>query len=410
METRLAVVGLGVAILVACGPSTSSGPAAPTGPTGPTAATGATGPTGDTGPTGPTACTGLVPDAPGAPVHYTIAHAPWVQYNPCPFPITDGHGDWIGIGRINPPPSNVHVYGFVSATAPAEPIGVLYAPGSTGGVVDGYVSLAPQPDGYQTSGNPMPGTLFVYDARGAPLGGDQEHDIWQIDGLPGGGSVLVRGGTFSSPGYRLVWLGPAGEPRHDVAVSSDLGSSARPIVAVASTGDTLALVGTRARWYGRDGAPVTAWFAFGGDASQWWRSPDGIGAVALADGSVIVGRGGPHALRFEGGSTSTSSPPGWVTARAGATIAAVRGGKANAFATLKRGDAAGCVVEIEILTAAGESCGAIELHAPGPCATVTFGADRTVFTTGQTITTKPGPTPQFADASCSWNWWSGLLR
>ena len=91
-----------------------------------------------------------------------------------------------------------------------------------------------------------------------------------------------------------------------------------------------------------------------------------------------------------------------MTSRAGATIAAVRGARANAFATVKTGGTAGCVVEIEILTPAGERCGTTRLEAPPPCDRVTFGADRTVFTTGEM--------PTGASGSCSWHWWSGLLR
>jgi hypothetical protein len=64
-------------------------------------------------------------------------------------------------------------------------------------------------------------------------------------------------------------------------------------------------------------------------------------------------------------------------------------------------------VDVDILTPAGERCGTVRLHAASPCAFVSFGADRTVFTTGTKFGTAADGTSY---VGCAWRWWSGLLR
>jgi hypothetical protein len=341
----------------------------------------------------------VVPDAPGPGVHYTRAEG--LDPESCEEAITDGRGEWIGVGigyhRFR--------YGFVSASAPGEPIGRLdpykdhYGNGG---------SIAPQPDGYHAvSAYTGPGPFQRYDAKGVLLAesSDRNDSAWAIEGIPGGGSVLIVEGSPRSEGsaYRLVWMGAQGEKRAEAAMPS------APRMAVSSTGSVLAFAAGRARWYDRAGAPITDWFPDGG-ASVVQLSWHEFTPVALADGSIVIGLGTDAPRRFEAAAAEAAPPPEWITSRASAAlhdghaaIAAVRGNRANAFATLTQGPA-GCEVEIELLTPVGESCGTTRLEAPAPCERVSFGADRTVFTTGMRYDPSPGA------SSCSWHWWTGLLR
>ncbi|HET8539027.1 MAG TPA: hypothetical protein VFL83_04050, partial [Anaeromyxobacter sp.] len=250
--------------------------------------------------------------------------------------------------------------------------------------------IAPQPDGYHALLGDSIGYLQRFDGMGALIGEDGSLAASVIQGVPGGGSVLAAVEGWPGPNVedRVVWLGAGGERRAAVAVPGS------PSIVVSSAGNVLVFAAGQARWYDRDGAPMTGWFPY--DAQAIGRRPD---AVALADGSVVVGLGTDRALRFEPGAAAAAPPPGWVTSRAGARIAAVRANRANAFATVKSAPAAACEVEIEILTPAGQPCGTTRLTAPDPCERVTFGADRTVFTMAQ----QPA-------ADCVWHWWTGLLR
>ncbi len=203
-----------------------------------------------------------------------------------------------------------------------------------------------------------------------------------VDGFPG--PTLVN---------HVVWLGAGGERRADVAMPGETW------IVVSSAGNVLAFAAGQARWYDPNGAALTGWFSYGFDAQRTWRPDDVLRGVALADGSVVVGLGTDRPLRFERGATTAAPPPDWVTSRAGATIAAVRGNRANAFATVTSAPTAACEVHIELLTPDGQSCGTTTLTAPDPCTRVSLGADRTVFTTAQ----QPA-------SDCVWHWWSGLLR
>jgi hypothetical protein len=151
---------------------------------------------------------------------------------------------------------------------------------------------------------------------------------------------------------------------------------------------------------------MTDWFTHGiGDV-------DGIvgPAVALADGSLVFGLGtGFPQARIAPGSTQAGPVPDWVASRAGATIAVVRGGTANAFATIKSGPGEACAADVEILTPDGQSCGTTELRDPQPCTRITFGIEGTVFTTASTLDPSPGPSG-WGGGVCDWHWWSGLLR
>lgn len=398
---RLWALALAGVVLVACGsgdppppPPPAPGdpaaaPATPPAPTDPATPTDPVAPPSAPAsppPTTPAACEGLVPDAPGPGVQYTRDIGRAVQYASCLSPVTDGRGEWIGVG-IAP---GRHEYDFVSAAAPGAPVAHLsLAPNPYGGP-----DFAPQPDGHHAvQATAGPGRFQRYDAKGALLSDDAGAWALAIEGVPRGGSVVL---AAEAGVHRLVWLSAAGERR---AAADTPASTA---FAISSNGNVLAFAAGQARWYDGDGAPLTAWFPFGERSGAWYARVLSS-AVALADGSVVVGLRDADPLRFEQGSTSFAPPPEWVTSRSGATIAAVRGNRANAFATVETGGSAACTVRIEILTPSGESCGTTRLEAPSPCQFVAFGADRTVVTTGQAFT---GPKVGI----CSWHWWSGLLR
>ncbi len=414
-RSTFALAVLGVAVM-ACGggrspgpkgPTGSTGPTGPTGttdptgttgptgPTGPTSPTGTTGPTGPTGPTGTSACDGLVPGDPGAGVAFQFrgAGAPADAANLlCGWPVTDGHGQWIGLAM-----GLFDGFRFVSATTDA---GWLDERGIAPTMWAG--EPAPQPDGYygKTATRSLDG--FVrYDAKGVSLFGDPVSGRFtlHVAAIPHGGAVMSTYTAYKGL-YQLVWMSDAGQERADATVPDSV-----ELLAVSANGDTLAAteLSAQARWYDASGAPETGWFPHGlGSAAQMAGD-----VVALADGSVVVGLRNGKPARFQPGVAGTSPAPDWLLARQSATVAAVRGGAGNAAATVKSAAGEACAVEIEILTRAGESCGTMSLHAPDPCTAASFGADRTVFTTGTTSGTAADGSSYVA---CAWHWWSGLLR
>jgi hypothetical protein len=263
--------------------------------------------------------------------------------------------------------------------------------------------IAPQPDGYfGMTPHRSPDYDMRYDAQGVAVGGDPTPGRFTVHvaGIPHGGAVLVTYTPASSVSQQwLVWVSETGQDRAKTAVEFDV-----ELLAVSTNGDTLAASNAgQARWYDANGAPETDWFPHGlGFPIQPSGEP-----VALADGSVVVGLTNGELVRFQPGVAAASAAPDWFLARPSATIAAVRGGAANAAATVKSGSADACDVEVEILTPAGESCGTVRLHAASACTAVTFGADRTVFTTGKTSGAEADGSSYIA---CAWHWWSGLLR
>jgi hypothetical protein len=421
------MLAFAAAALCACGggptstassspPPVGGAPTAPTGPSGTTGPAGTSGPAGPAAPapatpaappnptpaptptapptptTSPTACDGLLPDAPGPGVALRRADSTGGGFAFCEDPITDGHGDWIGVGVgykfLN--------YGFVSAASPSQGGGGFQVPKML--TTGGGLLIAPQPDGYHAlRGGDYPGWLQRFDAQGALLGEDLSLKSWLIAGVPSGGSVLVNLEGWPGPTIvnHVVWLDAGGRRRADAVVPG-----VDPWIVVSSEGDVLVFAAGRARWYDRNGAPTTDWFSYGFDGQRTWR-PDTVlaGGVALADGSVVVGLGTDRPLRFEAGAAAAAPPPDWVTSRAGARIAAVRGNRANAFATVTSAPASACEIRLEILTPDGRSCGTTTLGSPDPCTRVTFGADRTVFTMAQQPV-----------SDCVWHWWTGLLR
>src|SRR5512144_21374 len=222
------------------------------------------------------------------------------------------------------------------------------------------------------------------------------------------------GASSGSPAAAASSTWPRGTRRTTATASRTSSGSARTArggadvsgawpISVGSTGGVLAMEGGKLRWYGPDGAARTDAFTDADLLSL--LQGGGTGAEVrqdwLADGSVVWALGTARAMRFEPGVGQRSPVPAWLSARASATLAVVRGGRANAFAT--QADAGGeCRIDVEVLTAGGESCGTAHLAEPGPCGTITFGADGTLFTTAEET--------QGSSLVCTWHWWGGLLR
>lgn len=64
---------------------------------------------------------------------------------------------------------------------------------------------------------------------------------------------------------------------------------------------------------------------------------------------------------------------------------------------------------VEVLTAAGESCGTFTLPA-SPCARYSVAQDGTVFASWPSVQDEESCTHTVDQLSCTWRWWPGLLR
>ena len=322
----------------------------------------------------------------------------------CAPPITDGRGEWIGLQYE----FQIQAHRFVSATSPGDAASLAHVPWTLPAPW-----VVPQPDGYHaTMSQKEPGYFERFDGRGALLSRDTSRYALAVAGLPAGGSILTIGSAFWDPQPSLVWVSAGGEQRAEQHMPARVG-----MIAVSSTGAALVFGAQtgQARWYDANGAPMTDWFgvAFG--------PPNVIPpATALADGSIVFGVGtGLPTGRIAQGSTQLEPMPDWVASRAaaagtgfvyfGAALAVVRGGAANAFAMVKSGVGEPCVIDVEVLTPSGESCGTAELRAPDACGSVSIGFDGTVFATGSTLDPTPGPSGG-GGGTCFWHWWSGFLR
>ncbi|HEX9049161.1 MAG TPA: hypothetical protein VF841_01360 [Anaeromyxobacter sp.] len=296
----------------------------------------------------------------------------------------------------------------MSATSPGDAASLGQLPGTLPAPW-----VVPQPAGYHAiTSLKEPGYFERFDGTGALLSRDTSRYTFAVAGLPAGGSILTIGSAAWDPQPSLVWMSTGGEQRAEQHMPARVGT-----IAVSSTGAALVFGAQtgQARWYDADGAPMTDGFAVAFGPPNVIPPP-----TALADGSIVFGVGtGLPTARIAQGSTKLEPLPDWVASRAaaagtgflyfGAALAVVRGGAANAFAVVKSGGGAPCVVDVEVLTPSGESCGTTELRAPQACGSVSIGLDGTVFATGSTLDPTPGPSGA-GGGTCSWHWWSGLLR
>jgi len=174
---------------------------------------------------------------------------------------------------------------------------------------------------YQTSrGDPIRSTYQRYDKDGAPVG--LEVDI----------------GTAS----RVFRVG--------VSLSSNV------LVLAGDAGTSLA-----ARWFTRDGTPLTDWFSAPLPApTQLPRGEDGPaeafgGELAfLADGSLLMSdKSGAHFV-YPDGQARVDAAPQWLKDRPLATVYLIRGGRGYGVARSSQ-----CGGSFEILATSGASCGCL---------------------------------------------------
>ena len=366
-----------------------SGPVAP-GTAGPGDAPPATTPPAQpppSAPAAPAACEGLVPADPGGGVAFELPKSDTPMCRPA---ITDGKGEWIGVGV------GLHVtgYRFVPASGQGTPAGALDLP-----QFGQPWPIAPQPSGYHAiDSGTAPGGFRVYDAQGDLVSeGGTRFDAWIIAPDPDGGSALYEWDTASrkpsgAPGDRLELVGADGKPR-----ASALLDRTPADLAVTFGGDVLVLSfdgqGWSARWFDRGARPLGDWFALPGGGFT------GAKPALLADGSVGVHDGTRWTAVVPDGKEA-GEVPAWLASRA-VNVEVVRGRRANAFLswTGSFGEEP-CGAAIELVTAAGESCGTVKLAVPGGCRFVDVGPDGTALVTSELD----------RGTRCVWRWWSGLLR
>ncbi|WP_242333799.1 MULTISPECIES: hypothetical protein [Anaeromyxobacter] len=309
----------------------------------------------------------------------------------CREPITDGTGDWIGVGTGY----KQSAYRFLDAATGAGDDTVAF---QVSLLAEGF-PIAPQPHGYHLNhgGDYLPGLFERRDARGALLGGDGPLGrVRQLHPVPGGGSALLT----TTEGMITNDRHPDGSPILRLEYVREDGSRAGAAeldrapyqLGVARTGEALVVALDGARWFGRDAAPLTGWFPL---TPPLGATSVGDDTASLADGTVALRVSGVWTHVFAPGNAAASPAPQWLADRPGTRVYVVRGGRANAVV----GPQLACpsTAEIEILTPSGTSCGKIQLPLEG-CAWAFVGADGTAMAMSHEANV------------CAWRWWRGLLR
>jgi hypothetical protein len=252
-----------------------------------------------------------------------------------------------------------------------------------GGEVPGEgFSMSSQPTGFTRFGAPFyaaSASLSWYSPDGAlqsaadfgPGAQDDFHFQASAAADPSGGMVVVRShspaGAWVSEYERFDKTGAVEVPW--VAIPG--GSLAVVAVGVALSGHVLVLSGSpdsfqnqknrQARWLGRDGTPMTEWFAV--------ADPTIFPTFEfLVDGSLVLretlrspGIEAPYQARFEDGRASSSALPDWLAQRRTNGLGVIRSGKGYA----SWGASGPCGGQVEVLAASGTSCGCIPVPRVG---------------------------------------------
>ncbi len=204
----------------------------------------------------------------------------------------------------------------------------------------------------------------------------------------------------------LAWFDASGS----VVRTAPLDANAGALLVEWATGHVLVLGGSsgapKARWYDGTGAPLTPWFD--GVATPYQPTMH-----LLVDGSIALGDEQAWRGVFRDGVAAVDSPPAWLAARPGTRLATIRGG--NGYAALPfRNGATGKADQttVELLTAAGASCGKLTVPAapaePGIARTpegIEVGQDGTLLE-WEYLSGAP-----LGDGNhCEFRWWPALLR
>lgn len=256
---------------------------------------------------------------------------------------------------------------------------------------------------------PFP-TFFTWSAGGSPSASLALHA--DVSAPTAQGGSVVAGTSLTVPGERhLIWVNGAGAVTRDVRIdrTPDL------LLVNWGSGDVLVVVhgGTfptfttaNARWYGPTGAPLTPWFTTHTTIAPTSGNPR---LHLLRDGRVALSSGGVWTVAIHDASTAVDHAPAWLASRPGTRLATIPGG----YAVLTDGPSAisaGPAAKLELLDAAGKSCGT-QTPPPGP---VPAGATRTTssYFVGQDGTliessslTAPSDAVLGMGIHCAFRWW-----
>jgi hypothetical protein len=279
-------------------------------------------------------------------------------------------------------------------------------------------SLAPHPTGsgwqgtVHEQGSSPPITLRTWDAAGRVLTDDTTHQAQDTAPTVDGGSVTVVTDLDASgrPGTaRLQWRDASGAVQREVSVERALGLAiqnwaTRHVLVIARDVQP----STRPwafRWFGDDGAPLTAWTDIPG--TPILRSQPGNPALKLlVDGRVVLHDGTVWARLFTDGQTTTAEAPGWMTSRREQWLYTIRGGRGYAATTASRPG-------FEVLTRDGESCGTFTPPAPtAPAGETWTGGGMSFIGEDGTVLERLQRSGGALDNSnhCGFRAWPGLLR
>ena len=120
----------------------------------------------------------------------------------------------------------------------------------------------------------------------------------------------------------------------------------------------------RARWFARDGSPLTGWFSFMADSypKLQFLMDGSVLARFVNSGHIALGAG--WQWRFQDGKDSAERAPAWLDQRYNGELAVIRNGRGYAMWNAPHGSCGGADA-VEILgVASAKSCGCVQLPDP----------------------------------------------
>ena len=251
---------------------------------------------------------------------------------------------------------------------------------------DGGLKVWSQPSGftiYLTNGVLSTATLFTYSHDGVFLRSEViTPSVYAAESLilasvavdPSGGTAVARTDRMTTPMKSTYQrYGKDGAPEFaqvDIGTPNEVAR-----VGVSLSGDVLVFVtagqnSLAARWFKRDGSPLTDWFpaptpVWGQASNQNVVGAFGDELAFLADGSLLMSDySGAHYV-FPDATPRVDPPPQWLQERPLTTVYLIRGGRAHGVARSPK-----CNGSFEVLTPSGATCGCLD----GPDLTSPYGA------------------------------------
>lgn len=371
----------------------------------------------DAGPPGAD-CAGLMPTAQPMPVSHQAIYSTAGGLAYCGLPTADGQG----------------VVSFEQSGSDHPSFTLLSPAGATQGSLSlWHGSLWPQPAGFiADSGSSTEQTVAVtaFDEHGHALSGTpvQGAGIYTPDLLggllltgqfalgneppqPASGLALFMFNTDASVRYGPI---PLGASASLFGAGIDLFDRALVIF------DGSGLFGAGAvgaAWFDTSGAPLTGPFrllsGFVAGTSTWFETSPLLGggiAVRRMDSGPGDVRTSQWLVTVPSGLAQPGPAPAWLTARPDTNLSIVRGGLAYATTPWSANESP-CAQRVEVLSPAGNSCGALEYAVDdGSCTTreLRLGLDGTVL---QMLPADRETTPAGTDLrSCTLRFWPAALR